>query len=118
MPLPRQCCCCIDLDLGSHILNAISIIGHTSVLVDTLLDFDKADYADEDAGEVMHVTIVAWCLVGICISTLLTLGVALVSDFWLGDDWDDVDPKWRPLLIRLVWDRCIALLSTITFLIH
>lgn len=79
MPLPRHCCCCLQLDIGSHILNGLSIIGHTSVLVDTLLDFDAAEYADEDTGKVMHVTIVLWCLVGIFISTLLTLSIAMVS---------------------------------------
>lgn len=80
MPLPRHCCCCIQLEIGSHILNGLSIIGHTLVLVDTLLDLDSAEYADEDAGIVMHVTIVVWCLVGIFISLLLTWGIASVSE--------------------------------------
>lgn len=80
MPLPRHCCCCIPLDIGSHILNGLSIIGHTSILVDTLLDFDSAEFADEDAGTLMHVTIVIWCLIGIFISLVLTVGIATVSN--------------------------------------
>lgn len=41
MVLPKSCCCCVSLEAGCFALSLLSIIGHASVMIDTILGYDN-----------------------------------------------------------------------------
>uniref|UniRef100_A0A336M2W8 CSON011001 protein n=1 Tax=Culicoides sonorensis TaxID=179676 RepID=A0A336M2W8_CULSO len=82
MALPRSCCCCFDLEIGCFVLCVLSLIGHTTVFIDTYLGYDHgAETLPHDGrqsiDQILDGTIFVWRIIGVLIIFTLIIGIAM-----------------------------------------